>query len=177
MIGGMFTKPATIPAPFWLYYFNVDDIDATAQRVKAGGGEILDGPLEVPGGSWVIRCADPQGAVFALEGTAETQPVGYFERAASAIRAGRTWSSEHGPEKWIPSFPKRPCSTEGIRDGSDLTELDQTLAGSSCRVPRPSANWPTGPSTWNSIPVIFANRSILVLPIAQPPSPMSVVIR
>ena len=88
MIGGMLTKPATIPAPFWLYYFNVGDIDATAQRVKAGGGQILDGPLEVPGGSWIVRCADPQGAVFALEGTRRSRPVGYFERAASRDSSG-----------------------------------------------------------------------------------------
>ena len=89
MIGGMFTKPATIPAPFWLYYFNVGDIDATAQRVTAGGGQILEGPLEVPGGSWIVRCADPQGAVFALEGTRRSRPVGYFERAARFLRRAR----------------------------------------------------------------------------------------
>jgi len=88
MIGGMFTKHPTIPAPFWLYYFNVGDIDATAQRVKAGGGQILEGPLESPGGSWIIRCADPQGAVFALEGTRKGRPVGYFEPAASRGSSG-----------------------------------------------------------------------------------------
>src|SRR5438067_591821 len=26
-IGGMFTKPPTMPVPFWLYYFNIGDID------------------------------------------------------------------------------------------------------------------------------------------------------
>ena len=57
-----------MPVPFWLYYFNIDNIDAAAQRVTAGGGQILDGPLEVPGGSWIVQCADPQGAIFALEG-------------------------------------------------------------------------------------------------------------
>ena len=82
-IGGMLTKPPTIPAPFWLYYFNVGDIDAAAQRVKAGGGQILDGPTEVPGGSWIIRCVDPQGALFALKGTRTSPAVGYFERVAS----------------------------------------------------------------------------------------------
>jgi uncharacterized protein len=95
MIGGMLTKPATITAPFWLYYFNVGDIDATAQRVKVGGGQILDGPLEMPGGSWVVRCADPQGAVFALEGTRRSSPVGYFKRAAprdASGARGRKWS-------------------------------------------------------------------------------------
>ena len=44
-IGGMLTKPAMIPAPFWLYYFNVGDLDAAAQRVKAGGGRDLRRPL------------------------------------------------------------------------------------------------------------------------------------
>ena len=67
-IGGMFTKPPMMPVPFWLYYFNVGDIDAAAQRVKAGGGQILDGPFELPGGSWIVQCTDPQGAIFALEG-------------------------------------------------------------------------------------------------------------
>src|SRR3979411_2527443 len=37
-IGGLFTKPPTVPEPFWLYYFHVRDIDAAAARVKAGGG-------------------------------------------------------------------------------------------------------------------------------------------
>jgi uncharacterized protein len=68
-IGGMFTKnPLEEPLPFWLFYFNVDDIDAAMARVKSGGGRIFDGPIEVPGGSFVARCVDPQGAFFALQG-------------------------------------------------------------------------------------------------------------
>src|SRR5262245_26139844 len=81
-IGGMLTKPATIPAAFWLYYFSVGDLDAAAQRVQAGGGEILAGPFEVPGGSLIVQCADPQGAMFALEGQRRPKPPGYFERAS-----------------------------------------------------------------------------------------------
>ncbi len=89
-IGGMLTKPATIPAPFWLYYFNVGDLDAAAQRVEAGGGEILAGPFEVPGGSWVVQCTDPQGAMFALEGQRRRKPPGYFERASRDPSGGRS---------------------------------------------------------------------------------------
>jgi hypothetical protein len=94
-IGGMVTKPPTMPAPFWLYYFNISDIDAAAQRVKAGGGQILDGPLEVPGGSWIVQCTDPQGAIFALEGKRGRKAIGYFERVASRDPSdgrGRRWS-------------------------------------------------------------------------------------
>lgn len=68
-IGGMMTKRPEMPAPFWLYYFNVGDIDAAAGRVTAGGGKVLNGPHPVPGGGWVIQGLDPQGAMFALVGT------------------------------------------------------------------------------------------------------------
>jgi predicted enzyme related to lactoylglutathione lyase len=54
------------PRPYWLYYIAVDAIDAVIERVKAGGGEVLHGPMEVPGGAWIIQGRDPQGALFAL---------------------------------------------------------------------------------------------------------------
>jgi uncharacterized protein len=94
-IGGIVTKRQIMPAPFWLYYFNIGDLDAAAQRVKAGGGQILDGPFEVPGGSWIVQCADPQGAVFALEGRRGRKAVGYFERVGSrdpSNAQSRRWS-------------------------------------------------------------------------------------
>jgi predicted enzyme related to lactoylglutathione lyase len=94
-IGGMFTKPPTVRVPFWLYYFNVGNIDAAVKRVKAGGGQILEDPVEVSDGSWIVQCTDPQGAVFALVGTRNHKPIGYFERAASGNPSdprSRRWS-------------------------------------------------------------------------------------
>lgn len=67
-IGGMMTKFESVPAPFWLYYFTVDAIDAAADRVTGRGGQVLQGPHEVPGGMWIVQCQDPQGAMFALVG-------------------------------------------------------------------------------------------------------------
>jgi hypothetical protein len=64
--GGMMAKTAETPAPYWLYYFNVDAIDAAAERIKSAGGRLVTGPREVPGGGWVVRATDPQGAAFAL---------------------------------------------------------------------------------------------------------------
>jgi predicted enzyme related to lactoylglutathione lyase len=87
-IGGMVTGPATMPA-LWLYYFNVGDIDAAAKRVTVRGGRIFGDPLELRGGSWVIQCADPQGAAFALEGKRGSSPVGYFKRVDRAILPAR----------------------------------------------------------------------------------------
>ncbi len=93
-IGGMFTKTPTQPVPFWLYYFNIEDIDAAAKRVTAGGGQVLNGPVEVPDGSWVAQCTDPQGAIFGLAGKRKRNPIGYFERTPhnpSDVRR-RRWS-------------------------------------------------------------------------------------
>jgi predicted enzyme related to lactoylglutathione lyase len=67
-IGGMLTKLPSVPHASWLYYFNVDDIGAAAKRVHAGGGRVLQGPIELPDGDWIMRCVDPQGALFALQG-------------------------------------------------------------------------------------------------------------
>jgi uncharacterized protein len=67
--GGMMTKSAEMPRPFWLYYFNVDDIDAAAKRVKDAGGQVINGPMQVPMERWIVQCLDSQGAMFALLGT------------------------------------------------------------------------------------------------------------
>lgn len=65
-VGGMMTKMAEIPVPTWLFYFNVDTVDAAIGRIKTGGGTVLAGPIQVPGGSWIAQALDPQGAMFAV---------------------------------------------------------------------------------------------------------------
>src|SRR5579863_3001033 len=68
-IGGMMTKPSSTPRPSWNYYFNVAGINDSIAKVKAGGGQVINGPHQVPGGSWVVQGLDPQGAMFALVST------------------------------------------------------------------------------------------------------------
>ena len=67
-IGGMMNKPAALAQvpPFWGIYFRVPDIDAAVERIKAGGGEIMNGPMEVPGGDKIVNARDPQGGSFSL---------------------------------------------------------------------------------------------------------------
>ena len=89
-IGGMFTKPPTLPHPFWLYYFNVSDIDAVARRVEAAGGQILYGPVSVPGGARIVHCTDPQGVIFGLLDRRSRKAIVYFERVASRDPADAT---------------------------------------------------------------------------------------
>ena len=65
-IGGMMKCPPQVPQACWLYYVNVDAIDAATGRVTAARGSIVSGPMQVPGGSWIAQCTDPQGAMFAM---------------------------------------------------------------------------------------------------------------
>ena len=66
-LGGMFNKPPDLPAPpHWLYYIRVPDVNKAMEKVKSLGGQVLMGPIEVPGGDWIAQCMDPQGAAFAL---------------------------------------------------------------------------------------------------------------
>ena len=68
MIGGMMNKPAEMAdlPPFWQIYFRVPAINAAVERVTANGGQIINGPMEVPGGDWIVNGIDPQGAPFSL---------------------------------------------------------------------------------------------------------------
>lgn len=67
-VGAMMQKPADAPACYWSFYFRVGDIGVAAAKAKVGGGQILLGPMEVPGGDWVFQGVDPQGAFFSIQG-------------------------------------------------------------------------------------------------------------
>lgn len=70
-LGGIFRKPAEMPGPpAWLYYIKIRDVKPAAEQVKKLGGKVLHGPVEVPGGDWIVQCLDPQGAAFALHNSA-----------------------------------------------------------------------------------------------------------
>jgi predicted enzyme related to lactoylglutathione lyase len=72
VLGGMYNKTADIPgSPAWLHYVLVDDIQRATDAVKSNGGQVVSGPMEVPGGSWIAQCIDPQGARFAVHSRAK----------------------------------------------------------------------------------------------------------
>jgi predicted enzyme related to lactoylglutathione lyase len=71
-VGGMFTKTPEMPIPpHWVCYATVRNADAAARRVRSLGGQVLKGPMDIPGGDRIAICLDPQGAVFAVYSTAQ----------------------------------------------------------------------------------------------------------
>ena len=74
--GGMFDKPKDMPGPsHWLSYVRVDDAATVAARVNGAGGQLLHGPVEVPGGDWIAQLLDPQGAALAVVSTPKAAPA------------------------------------------------------------------------------------------------------
>ena len=73
MYGGMYNKPADMPAPpHWLPYAQVESADAAAERATKAGATLLNGPMEVPGGDRIAVLIDPQGAAFAVHSKPST---------------------------------------------------------------------------------------------------------
>jgi hypothetical protein len=67
-IGAIMRKPPQLPVSIWTYYIGVDDIDRAVAAINARGGQILNGPMEIPGGEFALNGMDPQGAAFGLVG-------------------------------------------------------------------------------------------------------------
>lgn len=60
------------PVPVWLPYFGIDGpVTTVIDAIKAAGGIIHQGPMEVPGPAWIAVAQDPQGAWFAVTGPQE----------------------------------------------------------------------------------------------------------
>jgi uncharacterized protein len=67
-IAGMMQKPAMLPAeipPFWGVYFTVTDTDATVEQVKALGGQLMMGPMDIEPGRFAV-VTDPAGGAFSV---------------------------------------------------------------------------------------------------------------
>lgn len=66
-IGAIMQNSGSSPAT-WLFYFGVESITQATRALTEGGGTVLMGPHEVPGGSWITVATDPQGAHFGIVG-------------------------------------------------------------------------------------------------------------
>jgi len=102
-VGGILNKRPHETVAFWLYYFNVDNVDEAMARVTAGGGRIYEGPLELPDGSWIVRCLDPQGATFALQGARSED--GIAKAPAAEYRWTSSWDGISSQGRWRADRP------------------------------------------------------------------------
>ncbi len=64
-INGAFMRPPD-GTPKVVVTVQVEDIDATTEKVKAQGGTVAMEKMEVPGVGWAAYVTDPQGTVVGL---------------------------------------------------------------------------------------------------------------
>jgi predicted enzyme related to lactoylglutathione lyase len=64
--GGMMTHPMPGAPSMWLSYVLVDDIDASTQKAKALGADVIKDVTEVPNAGWFSIIQDPTGAVLGM---------------------------------------------------------------------------------------------------------------
>jgi predicted enzyme related to lactoylglutathione lyase len=118
-LGGMYTLPRDLDIPsHWLPYASVDDSRRAAAAMESGGGRVISAPMQVPGGAWVSKLVDPQGAVFAVHSLdvaperpapARTTPT----RAASPRRVAPAARARPTKAKPRPARAKaRPAKTK-----------------------------------------------------------------
>ena len=68
--GAVMASPDEVPVSQWSYYFRVPSIDAAVLYIDKHGGQVVHGPMEIPGGDVSLSAIDPQGAFVALVGKA-----------------------------------------------------------------------------------------------------------
>ena len=78
-IGGVLELSAEMcaqgAAPVWVGYVGVDDVDGHVERVRAAGGSVQMGPMDMPGVGRFAMVADPHGAPFVLFKPTSTEPL------------------------------------------------------------------------------------------------------
>ncbi|MGB6450666.1 MAG: VOC family protein, partial [Steroidobacteraceae bacterium] len=90
-LGGMFSRPTT--GPHWRVYVRVSNAAKAAEAAAAAGGRIVNGPHQVPGGSWVAELTDPQGAAIAVN------------QAVTAAASAATPATAAAPKPAKPAAP------------------------------------------------------------------------
>lgn len=67
-LGAIMKRPDEMPASSWAFYFRVPEIGAAQAFAESNGAQLVNGPMEIPGGEFVFQGIDPQGAFFSIIG-------------------------------------------------------------------------------------------------------------
>lgn len=118
-LGGIYRKMPDQPGPAWLGYVRVKDVEKTVKKVKSAGGQLINGPMDVPGGDRIAQFLDPQGAMFAVHAlSVDLQPAAPKPEAAPA---------------------KAPAAAEEDDDAEPVTEAPARKAATKKAAPKKSA--------------------------------------
>lgn len=101
--GGIYKLSAQMPAPYWLSYISVGDVDAAVAEARGRGARVVNGPMDVPDGGRIAQMMDASGVLFAIHArTAAASPAAPEAPKRPAKRAPRAASAT------APSAPAKP---------------------------------------------------------------------
>ena len=101
--GGIYKPSKPGMATQWLPYATVTDIEATVATVAKAGGQIVHGPVPVPGGGRIAQLLDAGGALFAVHSFPSAAP------ASAAPKPAAKPAPAAAPAK--PAAAKPPAAT------------------------------------------------------------------
>ena len=147
---GMFKSPPDKPMPTqWMCFAHVTDVDKSANAAKAAGGKVVQGPMEVPGGTWIANLVDPQGAVFAVHADKRVSA------AAPAAQASK------------PAAPKSSAAPPAAKPSPPTVKAPSTPTAGTASAGTSPAKPKTAPSV-SAAPTVAAPNAAKAPPAPKP---------
>jgi predicted enzyme related to lactoylglutathione lyase len=148
-VAALWKKPAEMPGPSaWTIYLGSDSVDDTANKVKAAGGQTLQGPMDVMEYGRMAIFADPTGAAFGVwQSKSHTGAQVINEPGAMAWHEVYTRDAKQAGEFYTRVFGLKLQKMEGGMEYWTLHQGDDTVGG----LMQMGAQFPKEvPSHWNT---------------------------
>jgi predicted enzyme related to lactoylglutathione lyase len=119
------------PISAWNAYVSVEDADATADGVRAAGGQVLAGPMDVFNQGRLAVFSDPSGAVFSIWQSKEMQGLQVRNEAGSFCWAELNTRDPEGSKRFYGSVFGWGARTEESDSGSytEWMQGENSIAG------------------------------------------------
>jgi predicted enzyme related to lactoylglutathione lyase len=127
-LGGIYKQMPDQPGPAWLGYVRVKDVEKTVKKVKSAGGQLINGPMDVPGGDRIAQFLDPQGAMFAVHTLlADLQPASAKQEAAPAEAAAVAEEDDESASSPEP-VANAPAKKAAVKKAAPKKAMDEDEA-------------------------------------------------
>ena len=145
IVAGLGPKMGPAEAPSaWTTYLATDDADATAARVKGGGGQLLAEPMDVMNEGRMAIAMDTAGAAFGLWQGADTTGIGVANEPGALTwneHMSRDFDASKAFYKAVFGYDYQDMSGEGFKyamvmvDGHEVGGIGEYPEGTPTEVP------------------------------------------